>query len=113
MPSRVSEEQFPEGLDYPESQKRRSIDRKNLFVDRDSQARALMTSAPAILPVAPHSFSSFLTTTHGRFVLQPMLAISNAPFNSIEANLSTLLEIEMFLILSLAVSARVQRSRGR
>jgi hypothetical protein len=38
MLSRVSEEQFQEGLDYSGSQERRSVEfRKNLVVDRDNQ----------------------------------------------------------------------------
>jgi hypothetical protein len=48
------------------------------------------TSAPAIRPVTPYAFSSFLTITQGRFRLQAMLGTIKAPLSSMEANLSIL-----------------------
>jgi len=72
----------------------------------------LATSAPAVLPVAPYVFSSFLTMTHGRLVRQLMLGRIRAPLSSMVANLSILLVDASCLILSAAMSARMQRSLG-
>ena len=57
-----------------------------------------LTVPPAILPVSPYDFDSFLTMMHGILSLCAIVGSSNAPFSSMEANLLTFISYNIFLI---------------